>query len=886
MNYIKGLIARLGICVILLTSSIGSVSAAGQESDEYANRIVPSGCSVIYDQGNGWAIDLCTSDTNPDPNVPALVPMTIFLNGTSKGNAVVVRIYHKSQNDPGTPQVAVIYSSGYIRLKQNDDPSPTIPFGASFILGPAYYATPTTYYHNPQLTRLDIDTTWLPDSPLRMRARGTNHAFKVAYDLTLPPPRDRQTRLHVTQSYTATANVNIPATRRAEKQGFKLVQASSMFINQGTPCDGGYTDCHDSNDIRFIASDLNRRQRDFSGVTPPAFIMSAPQPLGNTWLDVLHKDDQSWQSQTGSGTSGNTPNVRIVLDAPTPSITPQGHITATSDPNDDNVNAWLYDGRPSSATWTAGKTDNIGYWLLAQDNPPDPWAELGLRPGQTFLKFNGTPNCRLVKSVGTTGKVVAGNGYVDKALRLSYNLGTTNGNWAQIRCDFNPPLNLSAYDHLRFEWLGALKAANSLEIGLINPSGNIFARGYHHVTHHNWWGQMVIPFKFLQAWTPGTKFNPGQVSAFFISVVKDPVADVGGAGSIAIDNVGAFNVRLRSVPASFETVDPNPVAAEAAAKWLASQQRSTGLLRSWEKDPVCWAYTYDQALALIVFSREGMWQQANLLASRLIKVQNVDGSWNQNRDCNTLAIPAGSQKWEGDIAWAIYALRRYLDLGGTSAGVEESIQKGANWLAKRINTNSGCLVIDHTEATIDAWWAFQAAGPNHVTNANKIKNCLLTRYWDDSMGRFKGGRTWWQPYLDNQTWGAAFLKANGENLKARQALSYARDVLRLPAQGGQIFGFDGQGGPWSVWNEGTAQYVAAGGSGANDLLMELLAQQGRDGAMPSSPDDFNGGGVWTTRWHGVAPTAWLYNALSNEPFHPSPTSTDVSSETENQEAYP
>jgi hypothetical protein len=117
-------------------------------------------------------------------------------------------------------------------------------------------------------------------------------------------------------------------------------------------------------------------------------------------------------------------------------------------------------------------------------------------------------------------------------------------------------------------------------------------------------------------------------------------------------------------------------------------------------------------------------------------------------------------------------------------------------------------------------------------------------------------------------WGAAFLKAIGQNEKARRALSYARDVLQVPAQGVQFFGFDGQAGPWSVWNEGIAQYIAVGGEGARDLLPELLGQQRKDGAMPGSPDEFNGGGVWTTRWHGVAPTAWLYHTLCGEPFHP------------------
>jgi hypothetical protein len=175
-------------------------------------------------------------------------------------------------------------------------------------------------------------------------------------------------------------------------------------------------------------------------------------------------------------------------------------------------------------------------------------------------------------------------------------------------------------------------------------------------------------------------------------------------------------------------------------------------------------------------------------------------------------------------------------------------------------------VIDHTEGTLDAWWAFQAAGPDYADEADQVKNCLLTHYWDETMGRFKGGRSWQQPYLDNQTWGAAFLRAVGEAGKAQRALSYARAVLLTPAQGGQLFGFDGQGGPWSVWNEGTGQYVALCGAGAGDLLVELLAQQREDGAVPGSPDDFLGGGVWTTRWHGVAPTAWLYNALSGEPF--------------------
>jgi hypothetical protein len=823
-----------------------------------------SGCSEIYNGGNGWVIDMCTTD-------PAVTtPMQVSVDGVSRGSAALVRVYHQTDNGTGTPQVAVIYASGYVRLKQNADPSPSIPFGTSFILGPAYWPGSSTYYHNPQLNTFEIDTSWLPTAPLRMHVQGTNHAFAVTYEMALPPPSDGQTRLHVTQTYTATSSITIDATRRSEKQGFKLVQASSMFINEGAPCDGGYSDCHDSNAVRYIGSDLARHEVAFNGLSQPLFLFNNPPALGSTWLDILHTDDQGWQSGTGAGTNGNSPNLRIALDElpASQTVTPQGYITATINPNDDNVNAWLHDDDPAAASWTSGKSDQIGYWLLAQDNPPEPWEDHGLRPGLTFLNFEGSFNCFPVKDVAqaTTAALTLINGYTHTALELDYGLGNTNGNWAQVRCDFSPPLNLSAYDHLRFDWRGDPNAANSLQVGLIDSGGHIFARGYHHPTQRAWWGQMVIPFKFLEAWTPGTQFNPAQVSALFISVVKDPVEDAGGAGTIAIDNLSAFNVGYRSVPGAFEAAPANRKAAQAAAGWLATQQKSTGLVKSWEEESICVAHTYDQALALIVFANEGMWTQADALVDGLSAIQNSDGSWFKSRNCTTLAAVDGS-KWEGDIAWAVYALGRYLALGGTHAQATTARQKGAAWLATRVNPADGCLVIDHTEGTIDAWWAFQSAGPGYVDKAEKIKSCLLTYYWDNEMGRFKGGRNWWQPYLDNQTWGAAFLKAVGENEKAQRALSYARDVLRMPAQGGQLFGFDGQAGPWSVWNEGTAQYIAAGGEGAHDLMSEVLTQQQQNGAMAGSPDGFNGGGVWTTRWHGIAPTAWLYNALCGEPFH-------------------
>ena len=819
-------------------------------------KATPAYCSPIY-QDTAWAISTCPTD----PSIPAT--MAVWLDGVKQSDlAARLEIAHLTDDGVDRPIVAALYASGFVRLKPNADPTPPIPFGTSAVLGPAYWSG-GVYHHNPTLESVYVATGWLPNGPLRLRIIGTNGNLAVEYEVTVPAPSDHLTRWHVAQTYTATTAITLDAGRLANHEGFKLAQFSSMFVNQSGSCGGGSGGCHDADGARYIATDGARRQVAFANVGG-GWVFSSTNALGDVWLDALHGDDQSWQ--------GNTPNVRLALDAlpAAGTITPQGWISPTADPNQDNVGLWLHDDGVTG--WSAGQSASTGYWILAQDDPPEPWADSGLRAGLTFLDFEDSANCFFVHDSGqtTTGTVGTIAGYTDTALQLRYDLGSADHNWAQVRCDFEPSLDLSAYDHLRFDWRGDPSAANSLEVGLIDQVGTtqrIFGRGYHHVTHRDWWGQLVVPFNFLSPWTEGTTFDASRVVAFILSVVKDGPDDTGGMGRIAIDNLSAYNVVSRTIPADFSPTLTHTVAATSAAQWLASQQQETGLLKSWAEEPTCAAHTYDQALALLVFSREGLWAQADALVRALAQAQNDDGSWFKSYDCNDSNLPCvHCHKWEGDIAWAIYALSRYIALGGTHPQARTAMNDGAVWLATRLGPD-GCLVIDHTEGTIGAWWALQAAGPGYRDEADKLRDCLLTCYWDGTMGRFKGGQDWQQPYLDNQTWGSAFLRAVGRGKDAHRALSYAYQVLRLPARGGQIFGLDGQGGPWSVWNEGSGQYAATGGEKATAFVHELLAQQRSDGALPSSPDNFTGGGVWTTRWHGVAPTAWLYFALNPpEPF--------------------
>jgi hypothetical protein len=94
----------------------------------------------------------------------------------------------------------------------------------------------------------------------------------------------------------------------------------------------------------------------------------------------------------------------------------------------------------------------------------------------------------------------------------------------------------------------------------------------------------------------------------------------------------------------------------------------------------------------------------------------------------------------------------------------------------------------------------------------------------------------------------------------RTLVTNARDVDR------RLCGFDGQG-PVGIWYEGTAQYVAAGGEGAQDFLGALLSRQRADGSMPGSPENHATDAFgWLSRWSGVAPTAWLYFAITGQPF--------------------
>jgi len=297
----------------------------------------------IFDNGIWWI------NNGADDNFECI---NIYLNGTYIGNTSKLVFGHKVEGFDSWPEVAVFYPSGFIRLKEAANPD--VKFGTSVILGPAYW-NETNYTHNANIKEIRIDTTDLP-SKIILNLSAIQPNFNINYSIQLFDPTENYMKIYVNQSYTCTKQFNINPAKFAQHEGFKLVQFSSMYINDTF---------HDSDGARYVDNDQGLKWINFSSIGKDTFIFSTQGTLGQHWIESTHSDDFGWQN--------NTPNVIVEFEDPqiAGNITPQGWIANTSNPNDDNVGLWAhYDG--SITNWSVGDNKTISYWLTANDNPQPP----------------------------------------------------------------------------------------------------------------------------------------------------------------------------------------------------------------------------------------------------------------------------------------------------------------------------------------------------------------------------------------------------------------------------------------------------------------------------------------------------------------------------------
>ncbi len=474
-----------------------------------------------------------------------------------------------------------------------------------------------------------------------------------------------------------------------------------------------------------------------------------------------------------------------------------------------------------------------------------------------------------------------------KGVRLGYDFLVSGSsppawrNWAQLRYDFATPVDLSGHDILRIHYLGG-GAKNHLQVWLHDDTDNRVGieiqrvtdirkateRAYYSLPYDVpargvAGGVLMRPAYYSEG--DGT-FDITRVKKLFFAVSRDSSGNPAEArsGSLEIGRVETVDSIGRSAPVEFETCEGNQAVADRCVAWLVANQGlgnagASGLLTSWieENPPV--AHVYDQALALIVFTRAGRDAEAKALAERLVALQATNGAWYKYYSITDLSHDPAGTLWEGDVAWAAYALSLYWRASGNT-WAHGSAVSACNWLKGQIAARSDGSLSDSMEANIDAWFAFAFTG-GFEAEADTVKEYLLTRAWDPDRRRFCRGSIDVDPgnAIDVHTWGGEFLLWNSESAKARDTLSYCSGTLPTCTSDGAVYGLDGQG-PFSVWFEGVGQWVAAGGWGGDLYLDELNANQAQDGSLRNSPDDFYGEGIWLSRWHGVAPTAWCYFA--------------------------
>ena len=517
-------------------------------------------------------------------------------------------------------------------------------------------------------------------------------------------------------------------------------------------------------------------------------------------------------------------------------------------------------------------------------------------PGWSGTLFSGCESksgWSVEASTGSSGSLSIVPGVIGNAVQLSWDLGT--GEWVQAKYTFSQPVDLSQKDIVGVSLRGGASDIRDVDLMFADVHNVFYGLRLSGVNAiRTWVKNLALPRRLftyyfeITSGTPRQSIDWSAINRFFVVVKLPPGARPAvTSGQLAFDHCQTDRAADWPRQQQFDTVQVGDNNAHArAAQYVASQQRATGLCVSWKEEPAPKAWLYDQALALIVLTREGVWTngvasndaavKASALAGFITSRQKADGHWPRAWNPETGAELVDDQ-WVGDQAWWVMALSEYASQSDDPAA-SVSAQKGADWLASKVSANGS--VVPSTEATVDTWWAMIAAG--RYAKADAIQDHLVQRMWDPSL------RYWWRGVyndtipdpgvaMDCATWTAAFARSPRVQRPEMglAALSFVRRALVTSDSGGTKCGFDGQG-PVGIWSEGTAQYVTAGGQGAQQFLDMLLTLQRPDGGMPGSLMSTEGEAiVWLTTWTGLSSTAWLYFALTRSPFPESSTIESV-----------
>jgi hypothetical protein len=300
-------------------------------------------------------------------------PFEVRIDGALIGFTRLLTFSNRVRRSSRFPQVLVLASSGYLRIKSGADPRQALPFGQSLVLGPAIFGASTSFpastlFFNPQIQRVDIDTRKLlrngtgkllikivaRDRNLSPTSTNTNQIMNLNWTIVLSEPTPAKTRLRVNGGFRFTEQVIPDPIRTAEFQSFRLLQISSMFIDSAR---------HDVDAFRYRDSggpvDLQ-----YSPAQANSLLPASATPLAAHAIDSIHTDD-------AGRLNGNTPSYRIKLEGSTGpvsgSLTPRAFFNDSQDLNDDNLGLWIH--RQPAPVIPIGARGKIKFSVTATADP-------------------------------------------------------------------------------------------------------------------------------------------------------------------------------------------------------------------------------------------------------------------------------------------------------------------------------------------------------------------------------------------------------------------------------------------------------------------------------------------------------------------------------------
>jgi hypothetical protein len=352
----------------------------------------------------------------------------------------------------------------------------------------------------------------------------------------------------------------------------------------------------------------------------------------------------------------------------------------------------------------------------------------------------------------------------------------------------------------------------------------------------------------------------------------------------------------RLPPRPREKVWPNKAIRASTAAALRDLGERNGLVPAWYDEPVPNYNTYSQALRILVLAQEprtpmnrtALENAVTTMLNLQISEGRVNGGawftqyrWDGTQfvapeNCSgdeTLVEHIDRCAWIGNVGWMLIALDRVKSARGhpDRTAIDRAIERAADWIGRQLGRLPEPDFMDVAsyglEGNISAYFGLLAA--RRKSEARRLEAALYRLGWDPVERRMKTGirPTDLVTAMDTAgSWGAELLRCMGKERDARASQAYVASVMRTTSFDGAVEGYGDLNGPWTMTVEFGAQGASAGIPGARHVLEEIHPLQAADGSFAGSTDDFLGAGAWTTTWHGVAPTAWVYLSQTRSPL--------------------